>query len=269
MNNKEAAKLREQVSSLEAQCLEKDETIASLRAKLSACEEKRAESEKKVTRLESEKKAFLEEKKGFLECEKKGLLECEKKGVVEKKESQAPLVEEEARKTPLATQLKEHCDSLSLERRRSRDLEARLGKMSDMYARASKNLKVLTTTRQSTNETLKRSLQGAERLASATKSATEDANDAARSVATQIETIGALLADAGHLRDAEVLYDHSASVRGQLFGANHAEHANNFRKMADHCQKRNDLTAAVAYLERSCEQYAHSLHKQEPPNTSS
>jgi hypothetical protein len=54
-----------------------------------------------------------------------------------------------------------------------------------------------------------------------------------------------------------------AHLRGDVFGARHAEEAETLRVMANHCRERNDLQAALAYMERSCSAYTSSLRSGE------
>ncbi|KAJ1459267.1 hypothetical protein M885DRAFT_613792 [Pelagophyceae sp. CCMP2097] len=78
--------------------------------------------------------------------------------------------------------------------------------------------------------------------------------------ALQLERLGATLAAAGELADAEALFGQSAALRGDIFGARHAQHAGTLRQLASHCQSLNDLGSALEYMERSCVAYTDSLH---------
>ncbi|KAH8044771.1 hypothetical protein JL720_16956 [Aureococcus anophagefferens] len=89
------------------------------------------------------------------------------------------------------------------------------------------------------------------------------ARDAAAGLGETIARLGAALAHAGELGDAERLYHEGAHLRGDVFGARHAEEAETLRVMANHCRERNDLQAALAYMERSCSAYTSSLRSGE------
>lgn len=85
----------------------------------------------------------------------------------------------------------------------------------------------------------------------------------AADLAATVERIGAVLAAAGQIRDAELAYANAATLRSSVSGAPHAEHANGLRQLAAHC--RDDARVALDYLERSCTEFSSSLVAHETP----
>lgn len=164
----------------------------------------------------------------------------------------------------IGEQLKDEHALRQNETRRCIDLETRVVALEEALDRA-KNQTVRTTRElercssqdKARHAALDRAILVASRLSSDLEARSSRIHDSGADLADRVERIGAVLAKAGELRDAERVHENTATLRSCSSGALHAEQANGLRQLAAHCQ--GDLHAALSYLERSCSKYTSSL----------
>lgn len=164
----------------------------------------------------------------------------------------------------IGEQLKDEHALRQQETRRCTALETRIVTLEDALARAKnqtertvEELERCSSQDEARQAALDRAILIASKLSRDLEVRSSMTHDSGADLADRVERIGAILAKAGELRDAERVYENTATLRSCSSGALHAEQANGLRQIAAHCQ--GDLHAALSYLERSCSKYTSSL----------
>lgn len=209
-----------------AQCRSLAETVSSLRAREDALKERAAEAASAEGRAASYRKRFDE-------------LAGQLKGEHELRQREA------ARRTSLEAQLGDV--------RRERDAAVQAARTSEESRHS------VDERRSRQTEALQQALCRTTHLADATSARADATRDAVGDVADRIDRLGAILATAGSLGDAESVYAHAAALRGTVFGASNAQYAHSLRQLATHCQTQHDFHSAIDLLDRSCAAYVSSL----------